>query len=1393
MSQYYDVHASKMASGRLFRRLYVIIMTTQQDGSPVPTRARCQELAEMPWYSDAVLTQADFGACIEVKPELQGLVDSLLAFEKIAFVSHDQPYLDLMRVLRYQSPGSTSMVTVKAKVPENGSAMGKLHRMLICYRLLDRVYSYPHRDISLASNIIRYENRLEISKLPDHHYRHIEDIRRLLQEFRTNASPAQPTNRNKSVSKSHSTIYGPRLPQGSGILQQLKDLAALGRNNRLQKIERNFLLTAMTFNWMSFTGSPGAQSAGTSNPHQRSDSSEEEQNKELIAIARNTTAFSMSEVEVLTNMFLSSSGGKMKTSSVHRSAHIAIAITPMFLVAPIELDKCRWSLTSIHQVVLGSPVSRLEKNRDWTGTEPEMTGKLMDRKRPRPRSGPRSNRPVQVGPVWFFAVFENWKTGLGLGLAKYGQKTGLDRTFKHYHQEATRLGNISFPLLKQIESTIFDGVFNLATGSMDVTQVIAHILDNLPWNEIDALALDDPVNVRYRRLATRAPASAVPFTTGHAMSSVASSSSMGGVPPTPSRPKSPAVASKQPVRHTTPSQLVPPSAPTQSSMSPLTPSPSTPTPSQPASHNPSPNTTPAPPASHELTPSTPSQSQAPSREPGLNSTPSLSHTRPPTPTSEDSRGPSQTPSPNRFQPPARKPRSSSSSSTEPSSEGNGPDKPNNVEHGDDPMDNKNGDNGDEGDDDEDEEDMMDVDLPPKETSTSVSSTPMGSSDENDDDDMEVDFPLKSRKTTSRTTSTRSRRDTTKNPTGPRKSRKRKHDNITTKSSEHVRDNTPIVVEEYISIRNTPFPEGIKFEITEPSLEVTDNPVPLSELPPARVFCPEGNVHDVTFRAHNPFMLEFWRTHVKKFEEMYIDGKPLHKANPDASAFTVVMYSVMQTMSTAAKLKLLQRGMILETGRPVKLILFDKKGMRSLQYQSLDGSENMNDWMEKGTLNMLLQCKDRKALNVLDIPMPEGTHSAEDFSSDNAAWWEMLQSPWNVDSTAERPTADMHWGLCATTGAGHTFHMDSDGFGTYIEVITGVKVWLVVRPKDCETDFDLLDIGECSVEAVILTPGTRLYMCPGTMHAAYTSENAICHGGHFYATATMKDTLCGLIQSFVASNYMTNTYHSGSHLLLRRIITFYFEGLEQNKWDMDDPVREHLPKLMPLDAASDDPDVNSMEHAENLFSACCLAIFSNVLDPKTYCHPQVDVGCKPNEQQQEEMERYDRNTMSVEERNACATVRGLAYKLLDWFSFHYRFVPLASEAPSENGSDTRQIFESMLAQQAYAIYLAKQKADEEGLDSFPGCSLISLERQLRGMFSPTSKADALLEEHFMDSTPLKLLHADFSKLQLRVLTPAFAYTPTEKKVDIWVKTPLDCAFEQGFKVDFDINIVTQDAR
>lgn len=193
------------------------------------------------------------------------------------------------------------MVTSTTLIPEHGAARAKLHHLLICYRLLDRICLY--KDISHTSNVVSRENTLIISRLPvcanlspsikekvniakDHHYRYIEDIKSLLQTFRTIATPTSRTSRNKSAVAGIPTIYGPRLPQGSGILQQLKDLVALGQNNRLRKIERNFLLMAMSLNWLSYSVGQNRQSAGTSNTHQSSDSSDEEQTREIIALAR---------------------------------------------------------------------------------------------------------------------------------------------------------------------------------------------------------------------------------------------------------------------------------------------------------------------------------------------------------------------------------------------------------------------------------------------------------------------------------------------------------------------------------------------------------------------------------------------------------------------------------------------------------------------------------------------------------------------------------------------------------------------------------------------------------------------------------------------------------------------------------------------------------------------------------------------------------------------------------------------------------------------------------------------------------------------------------------------------------------------------------------------------
>ena len=68
------------------------------------------------------------------------------------------------------------------------------------------------------------------------------------------------------------------------------------------------------------------------------------------------------------------------------------------------------------------------------------------------------------------------------------------------------------------------------------------------------------------------------------------------------------------------------------------------------------------------------------------------------------------------------------------------------------------------------------------------------------------------------------------------------------------------------------------------------------------------------------------------------------------------------------------------------------------------------------------------------------------------------------------------------------------------------------------------------------------MRANTPHVVLTSEATICYGGHFYATATMQDTMSSLIHSFVCSDLVTNAFHFSTRLLLRRIAHFYYLGL-----------------------------------------------------------------------------------------------------------------------------------------------------------------------------------------------------------------------------------------------------------
>lgn len=68
------------------------------------------------------------------------------------------------------------------------------------------------------------------------------------------------------------------------------------------------------------------------------------------------------------------------------------------------------------------------------------------------------------------------------------------------------------------------------------------------------------------------------------------------------------------------------------------------------------------------------------------------------------------------------------------------------------------------------------------------------------------------------------------------------------------------------------------------------------------------------------------------------------------------------------------------------------------------------------------------------------------------------------------------------------------------------------------------------------------MRANTPHAVFTPEHSICHGGHFYATSTMRDTFFGVVHTFMSPNALTNTDHPAHSLILRRIAAFYHEAL-----------------------------------------------------------------------------------------------------------------------------------------------------------------------------------------------------------------------------------------------------------
>lgn len=164
---------------------------------------------------------------------------------------------------------------------------------------------------------------------------------------------------------------------------------------------------------------------------------------------------------------------------------------------------------------------------------------------------------------------------------------------------------------------------------------------------------------------------------------------------------------------------------------------------------------------------------------------------------------------------------------------------------------------------------------------------------------------------------------------------------------------------------------------------------------------------------------------------------------------------------------------------------------AVQNISSDQSQKLNrdatSRHANGTLLDVKEAHDKqgKILNVLDLPIAIASSSPKGLSSDRAAFQRTLQAPM-CKKRVEYPVVEMVWGLAATAGAVSYFHIDANGFATWIDVKTGSKYWILAKPKPkkpldfaatslftCHYDQEAVNEDKWDLEAVLLLPGSRL--------------------------------------------------------------------------------------------------------------------------------------------------------------------------------------------------------------------------------------------------------------------------------------------------------------------------------
>ncbi|KAF9031900.1 hypothetical protein BJ165DRAFT_1518126 [Panaeolus papilionaceus] len=375
-----------------------------------------------------------------------------------------------------------------------------------------------------------------------------------------------------------------------------------------------------------------------------------------------------------------------------------------------------------------------------------------------------------------------------------------------------------------------------------------------------------------------------------------------------------------------------------------------------------------------------------------------------------------------------------------------------------------------------------------------------------------------------------------------------------------------------------------------------------------------------------------------------------------------------------------------------------------------------------------------------ISLPCATNLApSNFFTDQQAW-DMTRMTFISKPDHNMPLAQMNWGLLSLAGSHTAGHHDANGPITFVQSLTGRKLWFICIPKLPSTAHTISTTADPSgplppsddwyTFAVILKPGVSLMLRPGVFHSVFTLDNAIFCGSQGYMTNNLFQTIMAMAVHLCYPYSTSSNYSSGAMLMLQRVIIYLHKLLVKNQVTPRD--QRHM------------PDLKTDAGISNVLAACLIGISMMMFDPNAYDAVVGDTALT--------------RSFIAQEVYAYTYVRGISMELL-----HFLFVKYDITLNNRKVSvdDVHHMMGAWIGRICYWSSLAETDANESDIFKID-----------------LSVATALMQSHFsgpclstLKDACLQVFGDDNVSDDIRPFKPGWTLTPTSRKWEPMTETVL----------------------